>query len=191
MVEELTPCLDGSPVSGWVSDAMRLAQPSSEDFGPGCDRAAQAAITLDSLRRAPRGPELTFLGVSSFLRQAAAGVGQPLEPVLAWARIALDRPADETFSAGWGQIAHTLGLDLRQALLQLRLTLAEQLGIRMVPLLAQFYSPDRDARDVLAECEDFLAREASGWDAGTQARLSACERAMQRSYWSADAAADV
>jgi hypothetical protein len=73
---------------------------------------------------------------------------------------------------------------VREAMLRLRLTFADEVGQDLWPVLARVRDAGRGPTSVdpLAECEAYLDEAVMHWEAETRARLNASELALGQSY---------
>lgn len=173
----------------WLAHALQEAEVEPEEFRAQCLRSADIAFTMAQMRHANQHLGESIGAVPSFLRALATIAQLPLDPVLSWVGLRLDRPADAVFAVAWGRLAQALHLGVREALLRLRLTFAEEVGLESVPALARLRASG-NASSVFVFCEEFLDRESALWDAEVQARLHASEQELLKMYQPEPSAAE-
>jgi hypothetical protein len=167
----------------WLVRALRESVSPSDGFLAACERASATGLVLARLQRVSRRMELSLLAAPEYLRSLAAVACVPLEGIVAWAGIPADFRLDQAFAKGWGRLARALGLELREALLRLRLTFADEVGLELVPVRARAATVASDPNaSNLSEVETFLAREALRWDSEVLDQMRSCERAVCDSY---------
>ncbi len=166
----------------WLMDALRGTSEPSAGFRAECKRSAEVALALLRLRPVSRRLGPACLAVPAYLRGLAAAACVPLAPILAWAGLSTEGPADAGFAAAWARLAHALDLELRQALWHLRLTFADEVGLEMLPGAVRSRAVSGNPAGTIAASEEFLARESAQWDPEVLARLRACEHAVREGY---------
>jgi hypothetical protein len=175
----------GFPVAAWLPPLLRATEPVPESFQAECLRAAEVAFTLARMRQASETFPAAPMAVPAFLKGLAAVAKRPLEPVLLWAGLRPDEPAGPAFAAAWVLIARGLRLGLREALVRLRLTFADEVGLELAPALARARGAAGGPADLI-EYESYLDREVAHWAPDVLARLGAGEQAVREAYRQAD-----
>jgi len=109
--------------------------------------------------------------------------GRPIHRCpLGWCGIDASSPQDVAFARGWGRLAQEIGLNLREAILQARLSFAEAAGLTITPALVRQRQTGRSRRTRLEEYEGLIDQMASQWDNETLARLHAAEAEIRSLY---------
>jgi hypothetical protein len=134
------------------------------------------------MRRISQRMSPPLLGVPAYLRSLAAAAGVGLGPVLHWAGIDLARPSDRSFGVAWGRLALVFRLPIREALLHLRLTFADEVGQDLTPGLMMALRSGSGAVSLLDQFEASLSAAVQTWDTEMQARLQASEGELLAAY---------
>src|SRR5438034_9319263 len=96
----VAPGGDDSAAPLWLSEALRMANVPSETFRPQCLRAAETALSLIKLREAGRRAGFSLTPVCGYLNSLASLTSIRLEPLLEWAGLKPNAPADRDFAVG-------------------------------------------------------------------------------------------
>jgi hypothetical protein len=171
------------PALEWVMELLRSKWPESPDFQHRCDRAVLGARQVALLRRQIESAgEWVPRPAPDYLRALAAAARVPLDRVTGWAGLPPDLLPGAAFAAGWGRLARTLGLGLRQASLSYRLAFARAAGLEPPMLLvsARHDAPGRPA--LLEDWEVALAQSFSACGPETFDALVAAEDAIRLAY---------
>lgn len=174
--------LDEAPA--WLVCLLRQSTPPSPGFFEACVRSSEVGADLVKLRRASRRFEAAPLGALDYLLGLAAVARVPIDAIRDWAGLPNEPRLDRPFASAWGRLARAIGLDLREAMVRLRLAFANDLGVDPLPMQAR---SDADAPNFVPDPADWevaLAREAALWDSEVLARLSECEAALRLAYGS-------
>ncbi len=183
------------PAAPWLEDALAAGRSvlhgevlsdldalSSESFLQKCAGAGQVALDVAKLRSA-RG-RLGFLPISvdGYLRRLCERADVAMAPILGWCGIEATSPQDVGFARGWGRLAREIGLSLREALVQSRLSFAEAAGLEIVPAPVRQRQTGRSRRTRLEEYEALIDQMASQCDDETLARLRTAEAEISNAF---------
>jgi hypothetical protein len=166
----------------WLVELIRRSAPPSPDFLDACTQSSEAGLALMKLRRASRRLEGAPLGAPEYLRGLAAIAQVSSEAVCRWAGLSPDFRLDRQSAAGWGRLARALGLSFREAILRLRLALAEDFGLEFLPVRARGEATSPAAVPSLEEWEAGFAAEATGLGPESLNLLHECEAAVRLAY---------
>ena len=184
-----------SPVAPWVRQALTEARSvlhrqvlsdmdvsSSSDFLQKCADAGQLAADIARLRQARQ--QLGFLPfpVDGYLRRLAKNAGVTLAPILAWCGIDASSSQDIISARGWARLAKEIGLGLREALVHTRLSFAEALSPRPVPVRVRRRQAGHTRRTRLDEYERLVDEIVAQWDQEALAKLSTAETEIREMY---------
>lgn len=172
----------GEAEPGWLVELIRRSAPSSPEFLNACARSSEAGLALVKLRRASQRLEGAPLAAPEYLRGLTAIAQVSLEVVCRWAGLSPDFHLDRQSATGWGHLARALGLSLREAILRLRLALAEDLGLEFLPLRARGDATAPAAAPGLEDWEAGFAAEAAYLPPESLDRLHECEAAVRLAY---------
>jgi hypothetical protein len=172
----------GEAELGWLMELIRRSAPPSPDFLNACVQSSEAGLALVKLRRASQRLEGSLLGAPEYLRGLTAVAQVSLEAVCRWAGLSPDFRLDRQSAAGWGHLARALGLSLREAILRLRLALAEDLGLEFLPLQARGEATAPASAPGFEDWEAGFAAETADLSPESLDRLHDCEAAVRLAY---------
>jgi hypothetical protein len=167
----------------WVEPLLGAGQPPAR-FHAACRLAGEQAAAVYQLRlaRQRRGP--WPVSVRAFLAELTRAAGVSLATVFEWAGPQLAGPSGTPFASAWGRLAAALRLDLREALLHLRLSLLEEAGLPS-PVGLAARGPSASGSIALAEYEQEVEADTAAWDPARRAHLRECEQAARQAFTAA------
>jgi hypothetical protein len=187
MTFEVIPPAEGADQPGeaepvWLVELIRRSAPPSPDFLNACVQSSEAGLALVKLRRASQRLEGALLGAPEYLRGLTAVAQVSFEAVCRWAGLSPDFRLDRQSAAGWGHLARVLGLSFREAILRLRLALADDLGLEFLPVQARGEATSPASVSSFEDWEAGFAAETAGLGPESLNLLHECEAAVQLAY---------
>jgi hypothetical protein len=132
-------------------------EPGDKDFQKRCREAAFLAMSLSSLRKEKDRIGFVPLSLAAYLQGLFRVADVALQPILAWIGIEKLSDLNSAQVARLARLARDIGIELREALIHLRIGFAEQLDGTPMPLLvARQRSSAGAKRSSLEECETVL-----------------------------------
>lgn len=183
------------PAAPWVQAALAgarsvlhqeafrdLGGSASEAFLTRCTEAAHVAAELAKLRQAREHVGFLPFPVLGYLERLGRRAGVGLAPILAWARIDRSSTEEPGFARGWARLAREIGVSLREARVQLRLSFVEVLAPDLKPVLVRRRAFRRHRATVLEQYEASLDKIVSRWSGDALAQLRAAEAEVRSAY---------
>lgn len=186
---------DEPPV--WLDDAVRLAseerlfnggpgadgaQPGAEAFLRRCDEAAEVALGILRLREERQRVKFVPLSFAEYLQGLVKVADVRLPAVLAWLKIDdIKRPGPATAPA-FARLAREIGIELREALIHIRIGFAAQADAAAVPLLLARHRNSGARRGMLEDCEVVLGSIEAGYDFDLWKELQDTEAEVRAAY---------
>ena len=178
--EEVVQPGEAEPV--WLVELIRRSAPPSPDFLDACMQSSEVGLALVKLRRAQPEARGAPLGTPEYLRGLAAIAQVSFEAICRWAGLSPDFHLDRQLAAGWGRLALALGLSFREAILRLRLALAEDFGLEFLPVRARGDATSPAAAPSLEDWDAGFAAEVASLDPESLSLLHECEAAVRLAY---------
>lgn len=179
----------------WLDDAVRLAREAqlfnsdeaaagagSEAFLRRCDEAAEVALGLFRLREERKRIRFVPLSFAEYLEGLVKVADVRLSAVLAWLKIDdIRRPGPATARA-FARLASEIGIELREALVHIRIGYAAQTDAAAVPLLLARHRNSGARRGLLDDCEVVLGNIEARYDFELWKELQETESEVRAAY---------
>lgn len=168
--------MDESVVSPmWLTQALEEARDYAlfnepEDgtvntqFQTRCREAAAVALNLAQLRRERERIGFVPLSLNAYIQGLVKITNVSLTPILKWLGLEELTQIGSSSALGLARLSHGLGIQLREALIHLRIGFAEQIDGAPMPLLIARHRSETGGRSSLEECESVLSKVESGYD---------------------------
>lgn len=180
----------------WLPEALASVADYDEYFGPEaerpeapsafrerCRQSAVCALALARMRDECHRTGFVPLSVADYFDGIAKSAGVGLDPVLEQYGLPSLRQLDSQSASALGRLARAVGMRLEVVLANLRIALAEALGVPPVAILAARGRavPGRHTSP-LEECEAALSRVEANYSAAEKHQLSQIELAARAAY---------
>ena len=186
--------MDDSVVSPlWLTEALEQSRDyalfnESEEgtadpqFQNRCREAAAVALSLAQLRRERERVGFVPLSLNAYIQGLVKMTNVSLTPIMQWLGLEELTQIGSSSALGLARLAQGLGIQLREALIHLRIGFAEQLDGAPMPLLIARHRSTTGSRTSLEECESVLTRVESGYDLDSLKELRRAEFEFRSRY---------
>lgn len=180
----------------WLGEALRIYKDAADErdlnvepesvspvFQQKCREAGEVAFALAKLRKERQRIHFVPLSLTSYFKELGRVAGVALLPVLAWLGITDLALSTDASIRGIARLAKAVGLSLREALVHLRISFAEQEGYEPM-LLAHCRSNGKPDASMgkLRECELRLVEIESQFHPELQQKLRHFEAELRLVY---------
>jgi hypothetical protein len=147
-----------------------------------CREGANLALSLSSLRKERERVGFVPLGLAAYLQGLSKVADVSVGPILSWIGIDDLSRLSSASSVSLARLARAIGIELRQALIHLRIGFAEQIdGAPMALLVARQRSTSL-TRNSLEECEAVLGELELDYDLESVNLLRRAEFEFRSAY---------
>jgi hypothetical protein len=188
--------LDDVEPDGWLAGAIGLASEArlfrqdgadepgqdSSAFLRRCDEAAEVAISVLKLREERKRIGFVPLSFAEYLNGLVKVADVRISAVLRWLKIDdISRPGPAAARA-LARLANELGIELREALIHIRIGFAAQSDATAVPLLLARHRGAGAGRALLDDCEVILGNVEAGYDLNLWKEVQEVESEVRAAY---------
>lgn len=147
-----------------------------------CREAAGVAYSLAQLRRERERIGFVPLSLNAYIQGLVKMTDVSLTPIRKWLGLDELTQIGASSALGLARLAQGLGIQLREALIHLRIGFAEQIDGAPMPLLIARHRSITGGRNSLEECERVLTKVESGYDLDRLKELRRAEFEFRSRY---------
>ena len=152
------------------------------EFQNRCREAVAVALSLGQLRRERERIGFVPLSLSAYIQGLVKVTNISLSPIMKWLGLEELSQIGADSAVGLARLAQSLGIQLREALIHLRIGFAEQIDGAPMPLLIARHRSAGSGRNSFEECESVLTKIESGYDLESFKELRRAEFEFRSRY---------
>jgi hypothetical protein len=190
---ELSGSIESHDVPAWLVDVLRISRDSlvfsnlepesiSKELRDKYREAASIALSLVQLRNEKERVGFVPLSLAAYVQGLVKVANVSLTPILKWLGINDLSQLGAESARGFARFAQAIGVDLREALVHLRIGFAEQIDAAPMPLLVARQRSTGSRRSHLEECETVLGEIESEYELDCLRELRRTEFEFRAAY---------
>src|SRR5918912_546919 len=190
---ELSESIESHDTPAWLTDVLRISrdsllfsqfedEPVSAELHEKFREAASIALNLGKLRKERERVGFVPLSLAAYVQGLVKVAKVPLAPILSWLGIDDLSQFSSASARGFARLAQGIGVELREALIHLRIGFAEQIDAAPMPLLVARQRSTGARRSHLEECEAVLGDIESEYELDALRQLRRTEFEFRAAY---------
>lgn len=190
---ESSGSIESHDIPAWLVDVLRISQdslvfsqldeePVSTEARQKYREAANIAFSLAKLRKEKERVGFVPLSLAAYVQGLVKVANVSLSPILMWLGIDdLSKPSSNS-ARGFARLAQEIGVELREALVHLRIGFAEKIEAAPMPLLVARQRSTGLRRSHLEDCEAVLGEIESEYELNCLRELRRSEFEFRAAY---------